>query len=244
MTRPRPRHQFRSAACRSAFRNSRAPGARRLPDKRRATRARSEGCSWRRLSDRAPAHAGRLADPIQRRIAGEIFEGEERYPGRQHRRGGTGAGKSGCHRSAGSNSKPEVLRSSPAQRSLSRRRAGEFLVVWRAEPALCGLLRNSPAQRSLSRRRADEFLVVWRAEPALCGLLRNSPAQRSLSRRRADEFLVVWRAEPALCGLQRTFCSVSISFLNSGSSRSSANAGSFKNFSRSLKPSSRLLRMY
>jgi hypothetical protein len=40
--------------------------------------------------------------------------------------------------------RPQLLRSSPVQRSLTRWNTLEFLVVWRAEPALCGLLIEQP----------------------------------------------------------------------------------------------------
>jgi hypothetical protein len=36
----------------------------------------------------------------------------------------------------------DLLRNSPAQRSLARRGLAEFLIVRRAEPALCGLVLN------------------------------------------------------------------------------------------------------
>ena len=80
-----------------------------------------------------------------------------------------------------------LLRNSPAQRSLARRKLGEFLTVWRAEPALCGLLRNSPAQRSLARRSICEFLVVGRAEPALRGLTKTSRSNTAGSGHRFQE---------------------------------------------------------
>ncbi len=60
-----------------------------------------------------------------------------------------------------------LLSNSPAQRSLARRNACEFLVVWRAEPALCGLLRNSRK----TERGAKRFLIHLKARAATFALL-------------------------------------------------------------------------
>jgi hypothetical protein len=59
-----------------------------------------------------------------------------------------------------------LLRNSPAQRSLTRRNTREFLVVWRAAPALC-------AFKELARTTERGGIVAWLkcgCRRTLCGL--------------------------------------------------------------------------